>query len=94
MITYNPKDWFTFIFRFHKGETLLRLVPLILAISAYTTLIAFLELEVFKMSQSNYLKNISLMNNLLSFVISMLLVFRTNTAYDRWWEGRKMWGRW
>jgi len=22
----------------------------------------------------------------------MLLVFRTNTAYDRWWEGRKMWG--
>jgi ion channel-forming bestrophin family protein len=21
-----------------------------------------------------------------------LLVFRTNTAYDRWWEGRKMWG--
>ncbi|HEX7846430.1 MAG TPA: bestrophin family ion channel, partial [Chitinophagaceae bacterium] len=24
--------------------------------------------------------------------ISMLLVFRTNTAYDRWWEGRKLWG--
>ena len=22
----------------------------------------------------------------------MLLVFRTNTAYDRWWEGRKLWG--
>lgn len=22
----------------------------------------------------------------------MLLVFRTNTAYDRWWEGRKHWG--
>jgi len=32
------------------------------------------------------------MHTLLSFVISMLLVFRTNTAYDRWWEGRKMWG--
>jgi putative membrane protein len=29
---------------------------------------------------------------LLGFVISMLLVFRTNTAYDRWWEGRKQWG--
>ena len=25
-------------------------------------------------------------------MISLLLVFRTNTAYDRWWEGRKMWG--
>ena len=32
------------------------------------------------------------MHSLLGFVISMLLVFRTNTAYDRWWEGRKMWG--
>jgi putative membrane protein len=28
----------------------------------------------------------------LGFAISMLLVFRTNTAYDRWWEGRKLWG--
>jgi ion channel-forming bestrophin family protein len=24
--------------------------------------------------------------------LSLLLVFRTNTAYDRWWEGRKLWG--
>jgi len=22
----------------------------------------------------------------------MLLIFRTNTAYDRWWEGRRLWG--
>ncbi|WP_276481819.1 bestrophin family protein [Paraflavitalea pollutisoli] len=92
MITYNPKDWFTFVFRFHKADTLRKLVPLIVGISLYTGLIAFLELEVFQLSQNNYLKNISIMNNLLSFVISMLLVFRTNTAYDRWWEGRKLWG--
>lgn len=26
---------------------------------------------------------------MLGFVIAMLLVFRTNTAYERWWEGRK-----
>ena len=25
-------------------------------------------------------------------VIGLLLVFRTNTAYDRFWEGRRMWG--
>lgn len=29
---------------------------------------------------------------LIGFVIGLLLVFRTNTAYDRWWEGRKMLG--
>lgn len=27
-----------------------------------------------------------------SIVLSLLLVFRTNTAYDRFWEGRVMWG--
>jgi len=29
---------------------------------------------------------------LLGFVLSLLLLFRTNTAYDRWWEGRRLWG--
>jgi putative membrane protein len=32
------------------------------------------------------------MHSLLGFVISLLLVFRTNTAYDRWWEGRRLFG--
>ena len=27
-----------------------------------------------------------------SIVLGLLLVFRTNTAYDRFWEGRKSWG--
>ncbi len=30
--------------------------------------------------------------SLLGVVLSILLVFRTNTAYDRWWEARKLWG--
>ncbi len=25
-------------------------------------------------------------------VLGILLVFRTNSAYERWWEGRKLWG--
>jgi putative membrane protein len=30
------------------------------------------------------------MHSLVGFVIGLLLVFRTNTSYDRWWEGRKL----
>jgi putative membrane protein len=26
-------------------------------------------------------------------IMSLLLAFRTNTAYDRWWEARKLWGQ-
>ena len=25
--------------------------------------------------------------------IGIFVSFRTNSAYDRWWEGRKLWGR-
>lgn len=92
MINYNPKDWFTFIFRFHKADTFRQLFLLIIGICLYSLLIAYLEIEYFKLSESNHLKNLPVMHSLLGFVISMLLVFRTNTAYDRWWEGRKLWG--
>ena len=39
-----------------------------------------------------YFHATTIVHSLLGFVISLLLVFRTNTAYERWWEGRKLWG--
>lgn len=92
MINYNPKEWFTFIFRIHKADTVRKLFPMFVALSIYSAIVAWLELEVWKLSDKNELKNITLMYGLLGFVISLLLVFRTNTAYDRWWEGRRQWG--
>jgi putative membrane protein len=92
MIEYNPKSWFTFIFRVHKADTFRKLLPLMLAIAAYSGIIAYLEINAFKLSESSHVKNIGLVHTILSFVISMLLVFRTNTAYDRWWEARRMLG--
>jgi len=92
MISYNTREWFTFIFRFHKADTFRQLLPMILAISAYSAIIAYLELEYWKLSDKNFVRNLPVMHSLLGFAISMLLVFRTNTAYDRWWEGRRLWG--
>lgn len=92
MISYNTKDWFTFIFKFHKADTFRQLFPLLISIGIYTGFIAYLELEHFNLAENHNLKNIPIMHGMLGFVISLLLVFRTNTAYDRWWEGRKQWG--
>lgn len=92
MISYNPKDWFSFIFKFHKADTFRELLPLIIGIGIYSAGISYLEIHYLNLSQKDYIKNITLMHSLLGFVISMLLVFRTNTAYDRWWEGRRQWG--
>lgn len=83
MIFYNTKDWFTYIFRFHKADTFRKLVPLMIGVAIYSGIIAYLELEYWRLSSSSYVKNIPLMHGLLGFAISMLLVFRTNTAYDR-----------
>ena len=91
MINYNPMDWFTFIFRFHKADTFRRLLPLLLGIGAYAAAVTWMERQ-FGWLSNTHLSNVTVAHNLLGFVISLLLVFRTNTAYDRWWEGRKLWG--
>ena len=92
MVQYNPKDWITFIFIFHKSDTFRQLIPMMFVIGLYTYGVCFLEIEHWKLSEKSHVKNISIMHGMLGFVISLLLAYRTNTAYDRWWEGRKLWG--
>ncbi|MCJ0743284.1 bestrophin family protein [Pedobacter montanisoli] len=89
MINYNPKDWISFIFHIHKADTFHKLWKLMISVAIFSTLIAYLELNHLKLAETTYIKNMGMMHNLLGFVISLLLVFRTNTSYDRWWEGRR-----
>lgn len=90
MIKNDPKDWISFIFKFHKSDTIRTLFPLMVLLCIYTIILIFVERHFF--TEQSLIKNITVVHGLLGFVISMLLVFRTNTAYDRWWEGRKQWG--
>jgi putative membrane protein len=90
MVQYNPKDWLTFIFRFHKSDTFRQLLPMMFFIGIYSGIIGYLEIEYWKLSDDSHVKNITIMHGMLGFVISLLLAYRTNTAYDRWWEGRKL----
>jgi len=92
MISYNPKDWFIFLFRLHKSDTIRRLMPLLIGVAVYAALVTLAETTWLHLPESSHIKSIPVLHGLLGFVISMLLVFRTNTAYDRWWEGRKLWG--
>jgi putative membrane protein len=92
MVQYNTKDWITFIFKLHQSDTFRKLLPLMFFIGVYSGLICFLEMEYFHLGEDSKVKNISIMHGMLGFVISLLLAYRTNTAYDRWWEGRKLWG--
>jgi putative membrane protein len=93
MISYNAKDWFTFIFKIHKTETLQRLLPLLLGVGVYAGSWAYIENIFFADNKTvDLFNNIGIVYSILGFTLSLFLVFRTNTAYDRWWEGRRLWG--
>ena len=90
MTSYNPKEWISFIFQLSKADTFRKLIPMMVIIGIYSGIIAYLEIEYWRLPEDSPIKNISVMHGMLGFVISLLLAYRTNTAYDRWWEGRKM----
>lgn len=89
MVTYNPKDWLKLILKFHKSDSLRRLAPALLLMGIFTALISYIEQTYLKNKLPN---SLTLFHQIAGFVISLTLVFRINTAYDRWWEGRKAWG--
>ena len=88
MISYNPKEWFSIIFLIRKSDTARTLMPVMLVLGVLVAAFCYVELELVNLAFTSTVT----MHSLLGFVISMLLVFRTNTAYERWWEGRKQWG--
>ncbi len=88
MVQYNPKEWFGLIFRFHKSDTFRILLPAMVCLGIYSGFLCYFFLEFFEYKP----KSSMILHSLLGFVISLLLVFRTNTSYDRWWEARKLWG--
>jgi len=64
------------------------LLPAMIALAVYASVLCYLDVELKVIK----LRSTTVLHSLLGFVLSLLLVFRTNTAYDRWWEGRKLWG--
>jgi ion channel-forming bestrophin family protein len=90
MIKYDPKNWWGLIFQFHKSDTFRRLFWVMLSLAIFGLIVAYITHE--ELGEEKY-EGTTVFHSLLGLVISLLLVFRTNTAYDRWWEGRRLWGQ-
>jgi putative membrane protein len=67
------------------------LTPAIIFMTVYAAGLCYLLLDVLRFHESDFHSTIS-MHSLLGIVLGLFLVFRTNSSYDRWWEGRKLWG--
>ena len=67
------------------------LTPVIVVMGIFSFLFCYVILDVFQLHEQD-LHSTTAMHSLVGIVLGLFLVFRTNTAYDRWWEGRKLWG--
>lgn len=74
------------------GTVLHGIYPWVLACGGYGFLISVLNYYGIVPSSLSENKVIPSVVLCLNVVLSLLLIFRTNTAHDRFWEGRKLWG--
>lgn len=84
MIDYDPRRWSRILVQL-RGSVLPHLVPRIVLCAAIGALAAWLFDE-------RGVKIPSLVHSLIGVALGLLLVFRTNASYDRYWEGRKLLG--
>lgn len=91
MVQYNPKTWLSIIFHSYSRFVVRTMMPALIFMGLFTLVVCVVMLEVFKFDKSHF-SNTTALHSLLGIVLGLFLVFRTNSAYDRWWEGRKLWG--
>jgi ion channel-forming bestrophin family protein len=80
----------TLIFHSYSKQVMRTLMPVVIAMGAFALFFSFV-FHMFNIGTEEFPSTIG-MHSLLGIVLGLFLVFRTNSAYDRWWEGRKLWG--
>lgn len=90
MIVYESnKNWLRDVGHLYRSWTMQKVVRATLLVGLFATAFCIVDIEVLNIKEHRFDASIF---SLLGIVLSILLAFRTNTAYDRWWEGRKQWG--
>lgn len=91
MIQYNPKSWFALVFHAYSRFVMKTLLPALIFMVLFTSAVCYFILEIVHPEKDEFTSTTAL-HSLLGIVLGLFLVFRINSAYDRWWEGRKQWG--
>lgn len=87
MIIRQNLPWYRVVLSLHNSA-LEKTLPRTLAFTAFATLVTWLESDSGFQAYTLTLAPFTL----IGLAISVFLGFRTNVAYDRYWEGRKLWG--
>ena len=85
MIQYDPHKWLDHFFDI-RGSLLREISVRVGMCVLWTLLVVVVHRNVTPVGTSVVL------HSLVGVALGLLLVFRTNSSYDRYWEGRKLWG--
>ncbi|HYO74043.1 MAG TPA: bestrophin family ion channel [Archangium sp.] len=85
MIHYDPHHWWRHLLKL-RGGILKEIVGRLGVFVVWAMAVVWFHRHVFKVDVP------ATGHTLAGTVLSLLLVFRTNSSYDRFWEGRKLWG--
>jgi putative membrane protein len=95
MIVYNSKNWGLVVkslLGFGYAYNVRELIKIQAIILTYSLIVVYLRLHVFNDVKKYPIElNVTFLS-LIGVIMGLTLVFRTNSSYDRWWEGRKLWG--
>jgi putative membrane protein len=89
MISYDPKNWVRVLLDFPRSPVFRTLALDVVGAGVWAALVVWIETDVVRVAVPLGPSFLSI----LGIILGLLLVFRTNTSYDRWWEGRRLWGQ-
>lgn len=83
--THNLLTWTPHLFLFYKEKVFRKLLPIMMVITAYELLVGLLFTHITR-------HNLGQFHLIFSFILTIVISFRVNSSYARWWEGRTLWG--
>ena len=87
MIIKNKENWFRMLFVWH-GSVLPRLLPRLILLFILSLAVVYFHGIIFSFKIPLNPTPLTLFG----FVLALFLGFRNSASYDRFWEGRKLWG--
>jgi len=85
MIHYDPHNWFGHFFQL-RGSLVREIGARVALCVVWAAGVVWVDRHWMDVGMP------SLLHTLLGGALGLLLVFRTNASYDRFWEGRRLWG--
>ena len=81
-----------FFFNSDKDPLFTKLRKTIIFLAIYSAIVVIAQMFFDKFFDAMQLADLGQFHLIFNFILSILVAFRVNSSYGRWWEGRTLWG--